>query len=210
MIRFLTAGESHGKALTTIVEGFPSNLKIENEYLNFHLKRRQAGYGRGNRMKIETDTAEILSGVRFQKTLGSPISLLIRNKDWENWVEKMTSDKKTAKVEKITIPRPGHADLVGVSKYNFNDIRNSIERSSARETAARVAACSIARKFLEEFGISIGSFVESIGGIYPKENFVNKLFANDLPKDFKAWKLSEDADKSDVRVLDKTHRRKNN
>ncbi len=96
MIRFLTAGESHGKALTTIVEGFPSNLKIENKYLNFHLKRRQSGYGRGLRMKIETDTAEILSGVRFQKTLGSPISLLINNRDWENWVEKMTSDKKTS------------------------------------------------------------------------------------------------------------------
>ena len=205
MIRFLTAGESHGKALTTIVEGFPSNLKIENEYLNFHLKRRQSGYGRGLRMKIETDTAEILSGVRFQKTLGSPISLLVKNRDWENWVEKMTSDKKTAKVEKITIPRPGHADLVGVSKYNFNDIRNSIERSSARETAARVAACSIARRFLEEFGISIGSFVESIGGIYPKENFAEKLFENDLSKNFKAWKLSENADKSDVRVLDKSH-----
>ncbi len=176
--------------------------------LNFHLKRSQAGYGRGNRMKIETDTAEILSGVRFQKTLGSPISLLIRNKDWENWIEKMTSDKKTAKVEKITIPRPGHADLVGVSKYNFNDIRNSIERSSARETAARVAACSIARRFLEEFGISIGSFVESIGGIYPKENFAEQAFSNDLPKNFKAWKLSEDADKSDVRVLDKAQEEK--
>ncbi len=208
MIRFLTAGESHGKALTTIVEGFPSNLKIENEYINFHLKRRQAGYGRGNRMKIETDTAEILSGVRFQKTLGSPISLLIKNRDWENWTEKMTSDKRTAQVEKITIPRPGHADLVGVSKYNFGDIRNSIERSSARETAARVAACSIARKFLEEFGISIGSFVESIGSIYPKENFANKLFANDLPKNFRGWKLSEDADESDVRVLDKDHEEK--
>ena len=208
MIRFLTAGESHGKALTTIVEGFPSNLIIENDYINFHLKRRQAGYGRGNRMKIETDTAEILSGIRFQKTLGSPISLLVKNKDWDNWTEKMTSDKKKTQVEKITIPRPGHADLVGVSKYNFDDIRNSIERSSARETAARVAACTIARKFLEEFNISIGSFVESIGGIYSKHNFADKLFANDLPKNFKGWKLSEDADKSDVRVLDKEHEEK--
>ncbi|MEO8398853.1 MAG: chorismate synthase [Ignavibacteriaceae bacterium] len=203
MIRFLTAGESHGKALTTIIEGFPSNLKIENEYINFHLKRRQAGYGRGLRMKIESDTAEILSGIRFQKTLGSPISLLIKNRDWENWVEKMTSDKKTAEVETITVPRPGHADLVGISKYNFGDIRNSIERSSARETAARVAACTIARIFLDEFGISIGSFVENIGGIYPKENFGEKLFANNLPKNFKGWNLSEQADKSDVRVLEK-------
>jgi len=205
MIRFLTAGESHGKALTTIVEGFPSNIKIENEYINLHLKRRQAGYGRGLRMKIETDTAEILSGIRFQKTLGSPISLLIKNRDWENWTEKMTSGKRKSIVEKITIPRPGHADLVGVSKYNFDDIRNSIERSSARETAARVGAATIARRFLEEFGISIGSFVESIGGIYPKQNFASNLFDNKLPKDFTGWSLSVKADKSDVRVLDEEH-----
>jgi len=208
MIRFLTAGESHGKALTTIVEGFPSNLKIENDYINFHLKRRQMGYGRGGRMNIESDTAEILSGIRFQRTLGSPISLLIRNRDWENWTEKMTPDKKRANVEKITVPRPGHADLVGISKYNFNDIRNSIERSSARETAARVGACSIARKLLEEFGISIGSFVESIGGIYPKENYSSNLFNNSLPKNFTGWSLSEQSDKSDVRVLEKEHEEK--
>lgn len=203
MIRFLTAGESHGKALTTIIDGFPSNLEIKEEYINFHLKRRQMGYGRGLRMKIETDTAEILSGIRFQKTLGSPISLLIRNNDWENWIDKMTAHEKTAEVEKITLPRPGHADLVGVTKYNFDDIRNSIERSSARETAARVAACSIARKFLEEFGISIGSFVESVGGIYPKENFAEKLFNNNLPENFKGWDLSEESDKSEVKVFEK-------
>lgn len=208
MIRFITAGESHGKGLTTIVDGFPSNLKIENEYINLHLKRRQMGYGRGLRMKIEADTAEILSGVRFQKTLGSPISLFVENRDWQNWVEKMTSDEKTTDVEKITIPRPGHADLVGVTKYNFDDIRNSIERSSARETAARVAACSIARRFLEEFGIKIGSFVENIGNIYPKENFAQKLFDNKVPKNFDAWKLAEKADKNSVRVLDKDHEEK--
>ena len=202
MIRFLTAGESHGKALTAIIEGFPSNLKIKKEYIDFHLKRRQAGYGRGLRMKIESDNAEILSGIRFQKTLGSPISLLIKNNDWVNWTEIM-SPEKINKVEKITIPRPGHADLVGITKYNFNDIRNSIERSSARETAARVAVGSIARRFLEEFGISIGSFVESIGGIYSKENFIDKLFSNQLPNKFNGWSLAEKADKSDVRVLDK-------
>lgn len=205
MIRFLTSGESHGKALTTIIEGFPSNLKIENDYLNFHLKRRQMGYGRGHRMKIESDTAEILSGIRFEKTMGSPITLLIRNNDWENWTGKMTSGKKVSDVEKITIPRPGHADLVGSTKYNFSDIRNSIERSSARETAARVAACSIARRFLEEFGISIGSFVESIGGLYPAENYANKLFNNELGNNFNAWSLSEQSDKSEVRVFDKVH-----
>lgn len=207
MIRFLTAGESHGKALTTIIEGFPANLVLKNEYLNYHLKRRQAGYGRGLRMQIESDTAEILSGVRFQKTLGSPISFLIKNKDWENWIEKMSPEKKGS-AEKITIPRPGHADLVGISKYNFDDIRNSIERSSARETAARVAAGSVARRLLEEFGISIGSFVESIGGVYPKENFSRNLFENDLPENFKGWTLSENSDKSEVRVLDKEHEEK--
>ena len=204
MIRFLTAGESHGKALTTIIEGFPSNLKVDNDFINFHLKRRQSGYGRGLRMKIESDTAEILSGIRFKKTLGSPISLLIRNKDWENWIDKM-SPEKTGKAEKITVPRPGHADLVGISKYNFNDVRNSIERSSARETAARVAAGTIARIFLNEFGISIGSYVESIGGIYDKRNYTDLLFANKLPAKFTGWSLSEKADKSEVRVLEKNH-----
>jgi chorismate synthase len=204
MIRFLTAGESHGKALTTIIEGFPSNLKVENDYINFHLKRRQSGYGRGLRMKIESDIAEILSGIRFKKTLGSPISLLIRNKDWENWIDKM-SPEEFGKAEKITVPRPGHADLVGISKFNYNDIRNSIERSSARETAARVAAGTIARIFLNEFGISIGSFVESIGGIYNKKNFTEKLFTNKLNDNFRGWDLSEKADKSEVRVLDKEH-----
>jgi len=159
MLRFLTSGESHGKGLTTIIEGFPSNLKLEEEYINKHLARRQMGYGRGGRMKIETDRAEILSGVRFEKTMGSPISLFIKNSDWANWKDEMTSGKPNAKLDKITIPRPGHADLVGVSKYNLDDIRNSIERSSARETAARVAVGSIARRFLEEFGITVGSFV---------------------------------------------------
>ncbi len=153
-------------------------------------------------MKIETDKAEILSGVRFGRTLGSPISMLIKNSDWENWQSLMSVDPINQKVQKITIPRPGHADLVGVSKYNFNDIRNSIERSSARETAARVAAGSIARKFLEEFGISIGSFVESIGGIYPTENFTEKLFSNSISKNFTANSISENADKSLVRVLE--------
>ena len=202
MIRFLTAGESHGKSLTTIVDGFPSNLQISESYINRQLKRRQFGYGRGLRMKIETDKAEILSGIRFGKTLGSPISMLIRNADWDNWQTIMSVEPINQKVEKISIPRPGHADLVGVSKYNFDDIRNSIERSSARETAARVAAGSITRKLLEEFGVSIGSFVESIGGIYPDSNFSDKLFSNSTPKNFSAQSISDKADKSSVRVLE--------
>ncbi len=208
MIRFLTAGESHGKALTQIVEGFPSNLKITEDYINIQLARRQMGYGRGGRMKIETDTVEFLSGVRFGKTLGSPIGMIIRNNDWENWTDKMNYNSKSKNIEKITVPRPGHADLVGVSKYNFDDIRNSIERSSARETASRVAVGSIARRFLEEFGITVGSFVESIGGIYPEDNFVNKLFDNKQGKNFDAWKLALKADKSSVRVLEKNQEEK--
>jgi chorismate synthase len=207
MIRFLTAGESHGKSLVTIIEGFPSNLKIEPNEINIQLKRRQSGYGRGLRMKIENDIAEILSGIRFKKTLGSPIALKIENKDWENWIEKM-SPEFVNKVEKITIPRPGHADLTGTTKYNYDDIRNSIERSSARETAARVAACTIARIFLAEFGITIGSFVESIGGIYSKKPFSQYLFSNELQKDFSGTSLLNEADKSDVRVLDVEHENK--
>ncbi|HEX9252425.1 MAG TPA: chorismate synthase, partial [Ignavibacteriaceae bacterium] len=179
-----------------------SNLKISENYINQQLKRRQFGYGRGLRMKIESDKAEILSGVRFGKTLGSPISMLIRNADWNNWQTLMSVDPINQKVEKISIPRPGHADLVGVSKYNFDDIRSSIERSSARETAARVAAGSIARKLLEEFGITIGSFVESIGGIYPEKNFTEKLFNNSIASNFSAQSISDKADKSLVRVLE--------
>ena len=208
MIRFLTAGESHGKALSAIIEGFPSNLQISKNYIDLHLKRRQMGYGRGGRMKIESDEVEILSGIRNGKTLGSPISFLIRNRDWQNWTEKMSTGKLHKDVEKISIPRPGHADLTGVSKYNFKDIRNSIERSSARETAARVAVGSVARKFLEEFGITVGSFVESIGGVYPRENFFNNLIENEVRPSLNAWKLSQKADNSNVRVLNENHEKR--
>lgn len=202
MIRYLTAGESHGKALTVIIEGIPSNLPVSADEINHQLKRRQQGYGRGMRMKIETDTAEILSGIRFGKTLGSPISLLIRNKDWENWTKKMSYEPVKNKTEQITIPRPGHADLTGISKYNFNDIRNSIERSSARETAARVAAGSIAMQFLRQFNIQVGSYVESLGGIYSKESFLQELLNGGIKDNFSALALAEDADKSEVRVID--------
>lgn len=208
MLRFLTAGESHGKGLVSIIEGIPANLEIKSDYINFHLSRRQMGYGRGGRMKIETDTAEIISGIRFGKTTGSPISLLIKNKDWENWGDKMNTDFSPSEIEKISIPRPGHADLVGVSKYNLDDIRNSIERSSARETASRVAVGSIARKFLSEFGIQIGSYVESIGGVYSSDNFSQQLFDNDLSDNFNAHSVSALADKSLVRVLDEMQEKK--
>lgn len=207
VIRFLTAGESHGKSLMTIVEGFPANIPINAEYIDAQLARRQMGYGRGGRMKIESDRVEIQSGVRFGLTLGSPIGMLIQNKDWENWIDLMSVDGNRGMIEKISVPRPGHADLTGTTKYNFDDIRNSIERSSARETAARVAACSVARKFLEVFGIRIGSFVESIGGVYGSKNYFEELIQH--PKiNFNALSLSLKADKSCVRVFEKVHEEK--
>jgi len=208
MIKYVTAGESHGKGLISVVSGFPSNLNISEEYVNEQLKRRQAGYGRGLRMKIESDTAEIISGVRFNKTLGSPISLFIKNSDWENWTVKMSVSEKNGDVEKISIPRPGHADLVGTLKYNYDDIRNSIERSSARETAARVAACSVARKLLSVFGIEIGSYVESIGGIFSKENYSDKLFDGKNADSLSAERINHQSDKSNVRVLDALQEKK--
>jgi chorismate synthase len=208
MIRFLTAGESHGKALTTIIDGFPSNLPISLDYINFHLKRRQMGYGRSIRMKIESDEVQILSGVRFGKTLGSPISFLIENKDWVNWQEEMNLENNSGKIPKVSIPRPGHADLIGVTKYNFDDIRSSIERSSARETAARVAAGTIARKFLEQFGIHIGSYVEGIGGIYSSNKIFEALLQNKKSIFKSGWDASVKSDKSILRVLDRTQEQK--
>lgn len=164
MFRFLTAGESHGKGLVAIVEGVPAGLDVSEDYIARDLKRRQGGYGRGGRMQIEKDYAEIMSGVRHGKTIGSPISLLIRNKDWDNWQERMSVAPVEKEIEAVTRLRPGHADLAGVAKYNFDDIRPILERASARETTARVAVGAIARRFLEEFGIQVFSHVVSIGG----------------------------------------------
>jgi chorismate synthase len=203
MIRYFTAGESHGQALVGIIEGVPAGLSISAEYINHHLWRRQQGYGRGGRMRIETDTVEILSGVRFGKTLGSPIALMVRNKDWQNWTEKMSVEGSGKGIEKITLPRPGHADYVGSLKYGFDDIRNVIDRASARETAMRVACCSIIRKFLSEMGINIGSHVLSIGsaGLNDPEK-VNKAIQSLISRE-SAWSVGAAADKSEVRMLDK-------
>jgi len=165
-LRFLTAGESHGKALTGIIEGIPAGLAIGAADIDQELKRRQGGYGRGGRMKIESDRVRILSGVRWGKTLGSPITLLIENKDWENWQKGMSPEAEDeGSLEAVTRPRPGHADLAGALKYAHRDIRNVLERSSARETATRVALGAVARKFLLEFGIRAGSFIEEIGPV---------------------------------------------
>jgi chorismate synthase len=163
-IRFLTAGESHGSALVGIVEGVPAGLGISAGDIDAELKRRQGGYGRGGRMKIESDRVRILSGVRWGKTLGSPIALIIENRDWENWQKGMSAEAEDeGSIEAVTRPRPGHADLAGALKYGHKDIRNVLERSSARETAMRVALGAVAGKLLMEFGIRAGSFVEEIG-----------------------------------------------
>ncbi len=165
-LRFLTAGESHGKALIGILEGIPSGLSVSTEDIDRDLKRRQVGHGRSARMKIESDHAVILSGVRWGQTIGSPVALYIENKDWKNWTEGMSPDlADEGSIPAVTKPRPGHADLAGAIKYGQKDLRNILERSSARETAARVALGAIAKKFLAEFSISIGSYVIQIGNI---------------------------------------------
>lgn len=166
MLRYLTAGESHGPALTAIVEGLPAGLPLTAAYINRQLDRRRGGYGRGARMKIESDTVTFLSGVRGGLTLGSPLALLVENKDWANWSEIMSAEPG-AKVDQRVVrrPRPGHADLAGLLKYRQQDIRNVLERSSARETAARVAAGSAARRLLEELGITVIGQVVQLGGL---------------------------------------------
>ena len=164
--RFLTAGESHGPSLVTIVEGIPAGVPLKAEQINQQLSRRQKGYGRGGRMKIEQDRVEILSGVRAGKTLGSPITLKVENKDWKNWQAIMdVAQDEIGQKKVVHHPRPGHADLAGGIKYDHEDLRNVLERASARETAARVAAGAVARIFLEEFGIQIVGHLVNLGGI---------------------------------------------
>lgn len=193
-IRYLTAGESHGQALVLIVEGFPANLEISIDEINRELARRQGGYGRGGRMKIEKDKAEVLAGIRFGKTTGSPISIIVKNKDWENWGAKMSVTPVDEEIERITIPRPGHADLVGVTKYDLDDIRNSIERSSARETAVRVVAGSLAKQLLRQYGVSISSFVENIGGIDGSGNLYERLMLKQAPDLIEHIALAEESE----------------
>ncbi len=178
-MRFLTAGESHGRALVVVIEGYPALVRIEKEAIDRELSRRQKGYGRGGRMQIEKDRVEILSGLRHGMTLGSPISFLIANRDWENWagamhpfaknggerIEIQGDDRLDGVGVKVTAPRPGHADLAGAFKYGFTDLRNVLERASARETAARVGAGAFARLLLSKFGIRIGSHVLQIGQV---------------------------------------------
>ena len=167
-MRYLTAGESHGPRLTAIIEGVPAGLPLTADYINVELKRRQGGYGRGARMKIESDQVEITSGVRHGLTMGGPITLHVTNLDHQKWLEIMSVsdvEEKKKGLRKITKPRPGHADLVGGIKYRFDDLRNSLERSSARETTMRVAVGAVAKRLLEEIGIQVASHIVNFGGI---------------------------------------------
>lgn len=170
-LRFLTSGESHGRGLIALIEGIPAGLSLSVREIDADLKRRQHGHGRGGRMKIEQDCAILISGVRWGKTIGSPISLLIENRDWANWQQGMSADSAhEGSIPPVTRPRPGHADLSGALKYGHTDVRNILERSSARETAARVAAGAVAKRFLSEFGITVGSYVISIGCVTMKDS----------------------------------------
>jgi chorismate synthase len=191
-LRFVTAGESHGKALVVIVEGLPAGVPITADWVDRDLARRMQGYGRGARMKIERDRIEWVAGVRAGETLGSPVAMLIHNRDWANWEEVMAAEGQTGELRRrrVTRPRPGHVDLSGVLKYDRLDARDVLERASARETAARVAAGAMAKRLLDEFGIEVGSHVVSMGGIdaHPPA---------ELPTP-----LNDAADRSEVRVLD--------
>jgi chorismate synthase len=192
VLRFLTAGESHGPALTVVVEGMPAGVRVERGAIDADLRRRQGGYGRGGRMKIETDTVEILSGVRHGRTLGSPVGLLVRNLDHESWRDVMSPDPQpdaARERRRLRYPRPGHADLAGALKYGTEDLRNVVERASARETAARVAAGALARALLLEAGVEVRSHVVRIGTAA-------------LPPGVVAWEALDAAEESPVRCVD--------
>src|SRR5216110_2296587 len=191
--RFTTAGESHGRGLVAILEGIPAGLPVPTERINAELKRRMGGYGRGARMKIEADQIEWLAGVRAGETHGSPIAMLVWNRDWEHWQDVMAPEADAPGSERrrqVTRPRPGHADLAGSLKYDRQDARDILERASARETVARVACGAVCKKLLREFSIEVGSYVAELGGVVAKTPAV-------LPSP-----LNEAADQSPVRCLD--------
>ena len=192
-MRYLTAGESHGPRLTAIIEGVPAGLPLTADYINAELKRRQGGYGRGARMKIESDQIEITSGVRHGLTMGGPITLNVTNLDHQKWLEIMSAadvDEKKKGLRKITKPRPGHADLVGGMKYRFDDLRNSLERSSARETTMRVAVGAVAKRLLEEIGVEVASHIVTFGGI-----------DIDVPNNLTVTEIKERAAQSEVSIV---------
>ena len=203
-LQFLTSGESHGKGLLGILDGLPAGFEISEKYIDHQLKRRQMGHGRGGRMKIEKDHAQLWGGVRHGKTLGSPVGILIDNLDWKNWTKKMSVEPVEEKIKSVTLPRPGHADLAGVHKYDFDDIRNILERSSARETTMRVALGSVCRKLLEDVGIHIGSRVVQIHNIKDKSEYqLTPNIMNDRADASPVRCLDSNTEKEMVDVIDK-------
>ncbi len=190
LFTFRTAGETHGPALVTIVEGLPAGMPFDRAAVNRELARRQVGYGRGERMQIERDEVEVLSGVRFGRTLGGPVAMLLRNRDWENWQEKMDQEGQGRGIPPLTTARPGHADLGGILKYGHRDVRNVLERASARETAARVAAGALARMILREMGMEVAGHVVSIGRVRVSRETEG------------CWRLTVQSDKNDLRMAD--------
>src|SRR5438552_7481059 len=192
MLRFLTAGESHGPELVAVIEGAPAGFDIDLTHINNDLARRQKGYGRGGRMAIERDEVRVVSGIRFGRTMGSPVTFIIENRDFKNWQKRMSAaPSDRGETEAVTRPRPGHADLAGVLKYNLEDIRDVLERASARETTARVAIGAFAKQFLTPFGIDILGYAVSIGG-----TTVN------TPADLPTAELRRITEESQVRVAD--------
>ena len=192
MLRFLTAGESHGPELVAVVEGYPAGFDIDLAKINYDLARRQKGYGRGGRMAIERDEVRVVSGIRFGRSMGSPITLIVENRDFKNWQKRMSVDPADRdEAEPVTRPRPGHADLAGVLKYNLDDIRDVLERASARETTMRVAAGSLAKLILEPFGVSTLGYVASIGATEAR-----------TPSDLSIEELKRITEASPVRVAD--------
>ncbi len=199
-MKLTTAGESHGKGLIAVIEGLPANLKLDFEEINYYLSLRQGGYGRGARQKIERDTVEILSGVRNSLTLGSPVTLLIKNNDYANWSEVMSAEKADTSLRRLTKVRPGHADLAGVLKYGHDDARNVLERASARETAARVAAGTVAKQYLKEIGVEISGFVKSVCGVTDEKDY--PFEALDNAKKSRLFMLDKDKEEKAVALLD--------
>lgn len=199
-MKLTTAGESHGKGLIAVIEGLPANLKLDIEEINYYLSLRQGGYGRGARQKIERDTVEILSGVRNSLTLGSPVTLLIKNNDYANWSEVMSAEKADTSLRRLTKVRPGHADLAGVLKYGHDDARNVLERASARETAARVAAGTVAKQYLKELGVEISGFVKAVCGVTDEKDY--PFEALDNAKKSRLFMLNKDKEEKAVALLD--------
>ena len=203
MLRFLTAGESHGESLIAILEGLPAGLEVGSSQINAELAKRQKGYGRGKRMEIESDRVEFFSGLRGGRTLGSPLAMRIRNRDWENWKDTMDPEGRNREARSVTSPRPGHADLAGGIKYGHKDLRNILERASARETAARVAVGAVAKALLDRCGVTVGGHVVSIGGSSPSRAEFARPMEGAAAETSPVRCIDGSAEKEMVKLIDK-------